>query len=306
MGHPHTVAPMRVLIGGSTGFLGTRLRERLESLGHEVTGLVRREPGPGEVRWDPYGAALGPEVVDAHDVVVNLAGSPLIGNVHSQQWARTVMTSRVSTTQVLARAIAEGDRKPAFLAGNGIACYGDRGATPLPESAPGEGDAFLARVTRAWEAAAAPAAEAGARLCVLRTSPVMDRRSQPLGMLRLLFKAGLGGPLGSGQQHMPMISTRDWVDAVVHLAGSEVSGPVNLCCAQTPTNADFTRTLATALHRPAFLTVPGPVLSRAAGPMAPELLGSVNAVPQVLLDSGYRFQDPDVTAVVAEALHPTR
>ncbi len=297
---------MRVLIAGSSGFLGTRLRERMESLGHEVTGLVRSEPGPGQIRWDPYAAPLGPAVVDAHDVVVNLAGSPLIGNVHSQSWARQVMSSRVTTTQVLARAIAEGERKPAFLAGNGIACYGDQGDTPLPESAPELADTLLGRVSRAWQAATDPAAEAGARVCVLRTSPVMDRRSQPLGMLRLLFKAGLGGPLGSGRQHMPMISARDWVDAVVHLAESDVSGPANLCCETTPTNAEFTKALAGELHRPAFFKVPAAVLGPAAGAMSPELLGSVNAVPRTLLDSGFRFSDPDVTAVVREGLDPTR
>ena len=180
--------------------------------------------------------------------MVNLAGSPTLGNPHSEKWARELRESRVTTTRVLAEAIATSDRKPAFLAGNGISYYGDRrdaGDPVLDESADSRGDALLTSVTRDWQAAAEPAAEAGARVCVLRTAPVMDRRSEPLKQLRLLFRAGLGGRLGDGSQHMPMISLRDWVGAAVHLAEhADASGPFNLCCPQTPTNAEFTEALA--------------------------------------------------------------
>ena len=110
---------MRFLIAGSSGFLGTRLRERLRRAGPRRHPLVRRPPGPGEVRWDPYAAPLGHEVVDNHDVVVNLAGSPTAGNPHSKKWAENLMDSRVTTTRVLAEAIAASETKPAFLAGNG-------------------------------------------------------------------------------------------------------------------------------------------------------------------------------------------
>jgi uncharacterized protein (TIGR01777 family) len=297
---------MRFLIAGSTGFLGTRLRERLGSLGHDVTQLVRRAPGPGQVRWDPYSAPLAPEVVDHHDVVVNLAGTPTLGNPHSKKWARELMESRVVTTRVLAEAIAASETRPTFLAGNGIGFYGDHGSQLVTESTDSVGDALLTRVTRAWQAAAEPAQEAGARVVVLRTSPIYDRRSQPLGMLRLLFKAGLGGPMGDGRQYVPMISARDWVDAVVHLAESEVSGPVNLCTERAPTNAEFTHELAHQVHRPAFFRVPASVIRPAAGQMSNELLASVNCVPAALLASGFAFRDPDVGAVLREGLNPSR
>ncbi len=299
---------MRFLIAGSSGFLGTRLRERLDALGHDVTSLVRRPPaGPHEIRWDPYAAGLGAEVIDNHDVVVNLAGSPTVGNPHSKKWAERLMNSRVATTRVLAEAIAASTTKPAFLAGNAIGIYGDHGSQPVTEDSDSRGDALLARVTRAWQDATEPAATAGARVCVLRTSPIYDRRSQPLGALRLLFKAGLGGPLGDGSQYVPMISTRDWVDAVVHLAESETAqGPFNLCCEQAPTNEEFTRELAHQLHRPAFLRVPAFVLRPAAGQMANELLGSVNCVPAALVASGFSHRDSDVTAVLREGLDPSR
>ena len=167
---------MRFLIAGASGFLGSRLRASLVGAGHDVTSLVRRAPGSGEARWDPYSGDLDPAVVEATDVVVNLAGSPTLGNPHSQKWARELRESRVTTTRVLADAIAASTRRPAFLAGNGISFYGDHGAEPLTEGADSRGDAFLTCVTIDWQAAAQPAVDAGARVCVLRTSPVMDRK----------------------------------------------------------------------------------------------------------------------------------
>jgi uncharacterized protein (TIGR01777 family) len=293
---------MRFLIAGASGFLGTRLRQSLVDGGHTVTALVRRAPGRGEARWDPYSAEIDPGLLEDADVVVNLAGSPTLGNPHSSRWAENLRTSRVTTTQVLADAIAASTRKPAFLAGNGISYYGDHGDEPLPETADSRGDAFLTGVTHAWQAAAQPAVDAGARVCVLRTAPVMDRAAAPLRQQLLLFKAGLGGRFGNGRQYQPMISLRDWVAAVTFLAEhDDVSGPVNLCCTQTPTNAEFTRQLARLVHRPAFFTVPAAVLRPAAGRMAPELLGSVRAVPQVLADAGFAFADRTVGDVLASA-----
>ena len=296
--------PLHVVVAGASGFLGTHLTAALERQGHRATRLVRRPAtGAGESTWDPYADVYDRDVLASADVVVNLAGAPLVGNVHSQKWKHEVMESRVTTTRLLARAIAESEKPAAYLAGNGIAFYGDRGDTVLTETADSRGDAYLTQVTRRWEEATAAATEAGARVCVLRTAPVMDRRSAPLKPLTTLFKAGLGGRLGSGQQHMPMISLRDWVSAVLHLAeDDDAHGPVNLCCVETPTNAEFTRTLAKAVRRPAFATVPRKVLEVVAGPMAPELLGSVNASPAALLDHGFTIRDPDVAAVVRAGL----
>lgn len=299
---------MRYLIAGSSGFLGTRLRERLEAEGHQVTSLVRRPPrrNADEIQWDPYAAPLGAEVVDNHEVVVNLAGSPTAGNPHSKKWASNLRQSRVTTTRVLADAIARGERRPVFVAGNAVGFYGDHGDAPVTEDTTPSQETFMSSVCRDWQRATDPAAKAGARVVVLRTSPVMDRRSQPLGAMRLLFKAGLGGAIGDGSQRMPMITARDWTDAVVQCVEHDLEGPVNLSCAQTPTNAEFTRTLAELVHRPAFVRMPAFVVEPAAGRLAKELLGSVDVVPQRLLDSGFRFSDPDVRSVLAEGMDPTR
>ncbi|MFL6157534.1 MAG: DUF1731 domain-containing protein, partial [Marmoricola sp.] len=246
---------------------------------------------------------LYPSFVDKSDVVVNLAGSPTAGNPHSGKWARELRKSRVTTTKVLAEAIAASATRPAFLAGNAIAIYGDHGDDTVEETDDSRGSSFLTEVTREWKSAAQTAVDAGSRVAYLHTVPVMDRRSAPLKQLRLLFKTGLGGRLGDGQQYMPMISLRDWVAAATFVAEhDELSGPVNLCCASTPTNAQFTSELAGLLHRPALAPVPAIVLKQAAGKLAPELLGSIRAVPEKLLAAGFRFADPEVGSVLRTGL----
>jgi uncharacterized protein (TIGR01777 family) len=294
---------MRFLLAGASGFLGTRLSESLTLAGHEVTALVRRSPGAGQAQWDPYAGQLDPSLVEQADVVVNLAGSPTLGNPHSKKWASQLRDSRITTTRVLAEAIAASSHRPAFLAGNGISFYGDHGTEPVTEMSESRGDAFLTGVTIDWQAATSAAVDAGARVCILRTAPVLDRRNAPLKQQLLLFKAGLGGRIGSGRQYFPVISTQDWVAAVTFLGEhAEVSGPVNLSCPVAPTNADFTRELAALVHRPAFVRVPGAIVKPAAGRMATEVLGSIRAVPEVLIESGFRFADQDVAEVLRSAI----
>ena len=295
---------LHVVVAGSSGFLGRHLVHRLRSEGHTVERLVRgRAQGPDEVPWDPYSGHLDPEVLRGADVVVNLAGSPTAGNPHSSSWARELRESRVTTTRVLAQAVAACERPPVFLAGNGISYYGDHGATPVTDFTDSRGDALLTSVTRDWEAATTAAREAGARVVVLRTSPVLDREAPPLKQMLLPFRLGLGARLGDGRQYFPCISLRDWVGAVTFAATSDdLTGPVILSCPHPPTNAELTAALADAVHRKARLAVPSLLIRTGAGPMAPELLGSVNAQPEALQRAGYRFQDLDVRDVLSAAL----
>ncbi len=293
---------MRFIIAGSSGFLGTQLREALLVRNHEVIRLVRSPGSSDAAVWDPYSGAVPMDQIEQADVVVNLAGSPTAGNPHSTTWANELEHSRVSTTRTLAQAIADSDRKPTFLAGNGISYYGDRSDEVLDETADSRGNALLTRVTRAWQAAAQPAQDAGARLVIVRTAPVLDRRSAPLKQLALLFKLGLGGPLGNGSQYFPVIGTTDWVHSMIWCAEHELHGPVNFCVPTVPTNAEFTAALATKVHRPAVLRVPAPVIKFAAAAMAREVLGSVRAVPKALLDSGFTFAAPTITEVLDSAL----
>lgn len=296
--------PLHVVIAGASGFLGSNLTAHLRDHGHQVTRLVRRPAaGEDESTWDPHAERYDERLIDDADVVVNLAGSPTAGNPHSQKWARELEESRVTTTRVLAQAIAAADDKPAFLAGNGISYYGDHGDAVVTEGSDSRGDALLTRVTRVWQAAADPAVEAGARVCFLRTSPVMDRRSPPLKQMRLAWRLGLGARLGDGRQYFPMVSLRDWLGAVTFLAEHDTaSGPFNLVVPRPPTNGEFTDALARAVGRKAFLAAPKAALRLGAGEMAPELLGSLNVQPAALLAAGYEFHDHDVTEVLASAL----
>ena len=295
---------MHAVVAGASGFLGSHLVSGLTDRGHTVTRLVRREAtADDESRWDPAAGQVDRGVIEGADVVVNVAGSPTIGNPHSQTWARNLRESRVTTTRTLAEAIAASDRKPDFLAGNAIAIYGDHGSERVTEESDSRGDTLMGEVTRVWQDAATPAAEADVRLCFLRTAPVMDRSAEPLKILRRLFGLGLGGRVGDGGQYFPMISLRDWVGGVLHLVESpDASGPFNLCCPVTPTNAEFTRALGRALGRPTVMPVPAFAVRLGAGDLSPELLGSVNLVPQALLDAGYEFRDQDVDDVVAAGL----
>ncbi len=295
---------MLLLVAGASGFLGRHLVEGLRANGDEVRSLVRSAPSaPDQVRWDPAHGSLDPTALDGVDVVVNVAGSPTLGNPHSKTWARNMLESRVSTTRTLADAIAAHPGKPAFLAQNGVGWYGDHGPEVITEASGTRGDAFMTNVSREWQSAATPAVDAGARVCVLRTVPVYDRTAPPLKQQLLMFQLGLGAQLGDGRQFFPVISLRDWVAAVIHVGhDASLSGPVNLCAPRTPTNAEFTQALARAVHRKAFLRVPAFVIKPCAGRMANEVLGSLNVVPEVLDKSGFRFRDEDVDDVLAEGL----
>jgi uncharacterized protein (TIGR01777 family) len=291
-----------VVVAGSSGFLGTHLRAELERRGHDVTALVRRPAGSRESAWDPAAGVIDADVIEQADVVVNLAGSPTFGNPHSRRWSDELRESRVTTTRVLAEAIAASSSRPAYLAGNAVGWYGDHGDQPVGESADSRGHTLMTSVCRDWQDAAAPAVEAGVRVAFLRTSPVIHRSAPPLRQLIPLFRAGLGARLGDGRQRMPMVSLRDWLGGVRHVLEHDVSGPVNLTCPSTPTNAQFTDELARLVGRKAHLGVPGAALRLGAGRLSPELLGSVDARPEVLTASGYEFLDPDVRAVLTTAL----
>src|SRR5205085_667999 len=153
---------LHIVVGGATGFLGKNLVPALRARGHTTTSLVRREPqADAESRWDPSSGLLDAHVIEDADVVINVAGSPTIGNPHSQRWARNLRESRVTSTQVLADAIAASTTKPAFLAGNAVAIYGDHGDDEVTDAGDSRGHTLMVEVTRAWEAAAAPAMDAG-------------------------------------------------------------------------------------------------------------------------------------------------
>jgi uncharacterized protein (TIGR01777 family) len=295
---------MRVVIAGSSGLLGRDLSDELVRRGHAVLALVRRPTSaPDESSWDPQSGEVDDSVIASADVVVNLAGASMAGIPYSSRWQRRMRESRISSTRVLAEAIARAEQPPAFLAQNGSSFYGDHGDELVTEESDSRGDAFLTVLTRDWQAATDPAVAAGARVCVMRTAPVADRANPLIKLQVPVFKSFLGARLGNGRQYFPVISLHDWTAAAVHLVEHpSASGVFNMCAPQTPTNADYTQAFAKALSRPAFLAAPSPVLKLAAGPMAPEMLNSINLRPAALEAAGYRFRDRSVDQIVAAAL----
>lgn len=295
---------MRFVLAGASGFLGQAWAAFLTAHDHDVVRLVRGEPsGADEARWDPYAGTLDRGLVESADVIANLAGAPLAHWPWTESYKKTFRESRVVTTRVLAEAIAASDRKPVFVAQNGVAGYGDRGAEVITEDTPTDGDTFIAEVTRVWEQATLPAADAGARVVVLRTGVVLDKSGGALKAMLPAFKAGVGGPIGKGTQYFATISLQDWLHTASGLAyDDQASGAYNLVGPDTSTNAEFTKELGKALHRPTFFRVPATPLRVAGGVAGGELLASARIEPRRLLESGYAFAHTDVADRVRAAL----
>jgi uncharacterized protein (TIGR01777 family) len=295
---------MKVAITGSTGLIGSALTADLRAGGHEVLRLVRKEPdGPDEARWDPHGD-VDTAALEELDAVVHLAGAGVGDRRWTESYKELIRDSRTSGTRTLAEALAGLDRPPRVLvSGSAIGFYGDTGDTETDESGP-QGAGFLAEVVREWEAAAAPAATAGIRVVHPRTGLVLAREGGLLGKVLPLFRLGLGGPLGDGRQWMSWISLPDEVAALRFLIDrDDVTGPVNLTAPHPVTNADYTKALGKAVHRPALLPVPPVALRLALGGFADEgALVSQRLVPGRLTESGFTFEHPDLGSALSGVL----
>jgi uncharacterized protein len=296
---------MRVAITGSSGLIGTALGESLERDGHQVTRVVRRPPQPGEIGWRPQAGdgGLDPGAFDDIDAVVHLSGAPVAGGRWTRARKLKLRSSRIQTTQVLVAALARAAKPPqVLLSGSAIGWYGDTGEREVDESAPA-GTGFLATLVTDWEAAAQPARQAGLRVVNLRSGLVFSRRGGILPVLALPFRFGLGARLGPGTQFRSWISITDHVRALRYLLdNAEVDGPVNITAPAPVTETVLTRELARALHRPALLRVPAPVLRLVLGELSGELLGSQRVLPRRLLAAGFEFVHADIASALAAEL----
>jgi uncharacterized protein (TIGR01777 family) len=290
---------VRIAMSGSSGLIGTALVDRLLSHGHHVVRLVRHTPsattdGSTQVQWDPDQGALADDTIDGMDAVINLAGAGIGDHRWTDDYKQTLIDSRLQSTALLAAAIAGAVRPPAvFLSGSAIGWYGPRGDETLDEtSSPGQG--FLVDLCKQWEAATAPASDAGVRVAHLRTGIVLSASGGALKKQLPLFKLGLGGKFGSGRQWQSWISIDDHVAAVEHLLTTDVSGPVNLTAPQPVTNAEFTKALGRVMHRPAVTPIPsfGPKLLLGTELADALLFTGQKVVPSRLSDSGFEFAQP--------------
>ncbi len=290
----------RILISGASGLVGSALATKLRARGDEVYAFVRREPrNDHEIRWVDK-----PELPnDAFDAVVHLAGEPVAG-IWTAAKKRAIYESRVPRTRALAEAIAGLANRPKVLVcASAIGYYGSRGNETLTESSsPGVG--FLPSTCVAWEQAADPARAAGIRTVHLRIGIVMSARGGALKQMLPAFRLGLGSRLGNGKQWFSWIALDDLVRVIEFaIDNPPLSGAVNATSPRPVTNAEFTRTLAQALHRPTFIPVPAFALKLAPGGMGEEaLLASEKVVPQKLLEARFRFEHPDLAGALAREL----
>ncbi|WP_166355937.1 TIGR01777 family oxidoreductase [Phytoactinopolyspora limicola] len=298
---------MRVAISGSSGFVGTALRESLTADGHDVLRLVRRQPAsPDEVWWDPRVGDIDPNPLEGLDAVVNLSGAGVGDRRWTKAYKDTLRSSRIHSTTILATTLSRLDTPPrVFLSASGMNVYGaDRGDHLLDEDS-GPGQDFLARLCHDWEHAAHPASAAGIDVCHARFTMVMDRRGGSLAKTLPLFRLGLGGTLAGGRQYWSFISLADTVRALRFLIETPgCSGPYNIAAPEPVTNAEFTRVLAHALHRPAVLPVPRFALRTAIGELSAYIAGSMRVVPTRLTGAGFKHEHPTARTVVAAALDP--
>lgn len=295
-------ARRHVLVTGGTGFIGTRLVDALVSAGHYVTVLTRDPRKAGTLRH-PVRVIDSLDRIhdeDRIDAIVNLAGDPIANGLWTQGKRARIIGSRVSTTEAIGKLVKRLQRKPACLiSGSAIGWYGLRGDEVLTEDA-SPAPAFTHDVCDHWEQAALKIAAENVRVVTLRMGLVLGVEGGMLGQLLTPFEFGTGFKMGDGQQWMSWIEQDDLIRIIAHaIADNGLEGVVNATAPEPVRNADFTRALASALHRPALLRVPALILSAILGEMAREtMLASQRVVPQRLLDGGFEFRHPELAPML--------
>lgn len=296
---------MKVVITGASGFIGRRLLKALSQRGHSLHVLSRHAgtnlpPGVGITVWDALKSPPPLDALRGADAVVHLAGEPV-----AQKWTseakRAIRESRVTGTHKIVESISNLEPKPALICASAIGYYGSRGDATLDEDSP-PGSGFLADVCVDWEREAFAARAAGARVAVIRTGIVLDPRGGALQRMLPPFRLGLGGPLGNGKQWMSWIHLEDLVGIYAFAVEKEVSGALNGTAPNPVTNAEFTRELAGALHRPALFPVPKLPLKLAFGEMAGMLFDSQRVLPKHTQATDFEFRYPGLDGAMKDLL----
>ncbi|OJU82238.1 MAG: TIGR01777 family protein [Chlamydia sp. 32-24] len=296
--------PMKFLIAGSNGLVGQALIPFLTTQGHTVYTLVRKKTDkPNEILWNPKEGILDKNQIEGFDCIVNLAGEN-IAKKWNEQVKKDILDSRVESTNLLAKTIAELQNPPKVLINaSAIGYYGNRGEAELNEnSAPGTG--FLSDVCKKWEDATKPAEQKGVRVVKLRTGMVLSSKGGALAQMLTPFKAGMGGKVGSGEQYVSWISIEDLIAIIVFLAErDDIKGPVNLVSPESVKNKEFTKKLGEVLNRPTIVPFPEFAAKMMFGEMAEEmLLSSTRVEPKVLEEKGYKFKYPTLKEALQQQL----
>lgn len=285
---------MKVLISGGSGLVGSALTNALRADGHVVSHFIR--PGgkaaPGDVLWNPSRATVDVPALEAHDAIVHLSGASIADERWTDKRKAVLRSSRVDSTRVLVDSLTRLKQPPrVFVCASAIGYYGDRGDELLTESS-GYGNDFLAILCRAWEAEATRAAANRIRTVIARFGVILAAQGGALPRMLTPFKLGVGGRLGSGKQWISWVALEDVVKALrTAIDNGGVNGPVNVVAPQPVQNSEFTRVLASVLHRPAIFPAPAFALRLALGQMADALLLSSQRVQsEKLARIGYKFR----------------
>lgn len=288
---------MKILISGSSGLIGSAFLASLNPHENQVYKLIRERErkSSSDIPWNPEEKVSDVSLLEGFDAVVHLAGENIMG-----RWTdlkkKKIKESRVLGTNVLCQTLSKLKKPPSVLiCASGIAYYGEQGDEVLTEHRLG-GEGFLAKVCEEWEEAARPAVEKGIRVVHLRIGMVLSSKGGAFAKLIPIFRLGLGGQLGPGNQYMSWISIEDLVRIIVYSMQHEsLAGPINAVSPFPVTNKEFAKTLGKVLHRPAFLTVPTFAINLVFGEMGNEvLLSSIRVKPEKLELSGFTFKYPNL------------
>ncbi len=281
----------KILISGCSGFVGRRLSAFLADSGFDVWGLSRNVSTARSIQWDPGSGELPASVMDGVDVVINLAGENIASGRWTEKRKELIRSSRIQSTRKLVQAIGQSASRPSTLISMSGVNFYDSGKEVRTESDP-VGDSFLSRVCFDWEGEAMLAQEFGVRSAVLRLGVVLDSSGGALAKMLPVFRMGLGGPLGSGNQGFPWIGMPDLLNIILSVINSpSLSGPICVTHPSRITQGEFARILARTLSRPAIFRLPEWLVRLVFGQMGEEtLLGDINVFPEKLVQHGFEYE----------------
>lgn len=300
---------MHILIGGGTGFIGSKLCRHFLDVGYRVSILTRDIHRKTNSRNVPKSATLIDNLADktaSYDVIINLAGEPLNKKRWNEQVKQVIYDSRVESTQKIIAYIETADVKPKLLiTGSAIGFYGHSHSETFSEDTPPADNSYIHKICADWESVGMKALEHHVNVCVMRTGIVLDKNHGALAEMLPLFKIGLGAQLGDGQQWMSWIHVDDVVGAVNFLIQNEkLKGTFNFTAPGAVTNAQFTKNLAVALNKPSFLRLPNFAVNLLFGEMGKALLlNGQKVIPHNLINAGYKFKFPTLETALNEIMN---